>query len=279
MLLFGGNVLIRIRTSKREPFARHPDDNPQGFDPHHWKMVKPFFRFLFHRYWRVTCLGIENIPTQGPALLVSNHSGTLPYDAAMIKLAIEEQHPAGRTVRFLAEDFIFRLPFFGTEVARIGGLRANPDNAKKLIQCGELVLVFPEGIKGIGKRFRERYRLKRFGRGGFVRLAMENNCPLIPVAVLGAEEIHPILMRLTWPARSLGLPYLPITPTFPLLGPLGLIPLPSKWTIAFGAPMFFNKASKESVRDPLTLGDHSESVRLTIQKMIDELRAGRDSVF
>jgi 1-acyl-sn-glycerol-3-phosphate acyltransferase len=222
---------------------------------------------------------LENIPDQGRVLLVANHSGTLPYDGAMLKMAVEQKHPAKRSVRFLVEDFVFHFPFLGTIMNRIGGVRANPDNAQRLLEQEQLVAVFPEGIKGIGKLFRDRYKLQRFGRGGFIKLALRTNTPILPVAVVGAEEIHPLLARVAWLAKPLGVPYIPVTPTFPFLGPLGAVPLPSRWFIEVGKPIDLEGAKAQEAEDPLKVTRLSERVREEIQQMINNLLEVRQHPF
>ncbi len=258
----------------------HSDEvGPFGFDPVFWNTVRPFFQFLFEKYWRIELSGVEHIPENGRALLVANHSGSLPWDGIMLRLAIENASPAARPVRFLVEDFVFHFPFLGPFVNRVGGVRACQDNATRLLMTEHLVGVFPEGVKGIGKLYRHRYQLQRFGRGGFVKLALRTGSPIVPVAVVGAEEIHPMLAKLGWLAKSLGLPYVPVTPTFPWLGPLGLLPLPSKWMIRFGEPILFPPVSPEEAEAPMRVMDKVELVRGTIQQMIDELLAERKHPF
>ena len=258
----------------------HSDDvGPFGFDPRFWESVKPFFQFLYDKYWRIELSGIENIPKAGRALVVANHSGSLPWDGIMLRLAIDNASEQVRPVRFLVEDFVFHFPFLGPFVNRVGGVRACQDNATRLLVSDHLVGVFPEGVKGIGKLYRDRYKLQRFGRGGFVRLALRTGSPIVPVAVVGAEEIHPMLNRLTWLARSLGLPYVPITPTFPWLGPLGLLPLPSKWLIRFGEPIQFDPVDPDEEDAQLRIMDKVELVRGTIQQMVDDLVAERKHPF
>ena len=223
--------------------------------------------------------GIENVSHQGRTLLVANHSGVLPYDASMIKIAIYNEHPSRREVRFLVDDFVFHFPFLGTFMNRIGGVRACPENAERLLGQEELVSVFPEGIKGISKPFKERYQLQRFGRGGVIRLALKTKSPIIPVAVVGAEEIHPLIYKSSVLARPLGLPFIPFTPTFPALGPLGAIPLPTKWTIVFGKPIPFDQYSHEDEHDGILINRETERLREVIQTMVfDELKE-RKSVF
>jgi 1-acyl-sn-glycerol-3-phosphate acyltransferase len=250
-----------------------------GRDPMYAARVEPLLDFLFRRYFRAEIEGLDNIPHVGRALIVSNHSGTVPYDGAMIMYAVRRDHPARREVRPLVEDFVFHFPYLGTFINRIGGVRACQENAERLLRQDQLVAVFPEGIKGIGKLFRERYRLQRFGRGGFIKLALRTDSPIIPAAVVGAEEIHPMLTRVTWLAKSVGIPYLPVTPTFPWLGPLGLVPLPTKWYLSFGAPFYFNtEYGAAGADDRILVNRLSEQVRSRIQEMVDERLAHRRSV-
>ncbi len=251
-----------------------------GMDPAFARRVKPLFDFLFYNYWRVTVKGVENIPSKERGLIVPNHSGTLPYDGAMIRVAVENEHPSRRDVRFLVEDFVYHFPFLGNFMYRIGGVRACPENADRLLSKGHLVTVFPEGVKGIGKHYKNRYRLQRFGRGGFIKLALKTGSPVIPTAVIGAEEIHPLIYKSTVLARPLGIPYIPITPTLPWLGLLGLIPLPSKWTIIFGEPIRFSpKYGPKDAEDQLLVNRLSEMVRGRIQEMIVEAMKHRRSVW
>lgn len=251
-----------------------------GMDAAFARKVKPIFDFLYYDYWRVKIQGIKNIPSEGRGLIVANHSGTLPYDGAMIRLAIENDHPSRRDTRFLVEDFVYHFPFLGTFMYRIGGVRACPENAERLLNGNHLVTVFPEGVKGIGKNFKNRYQLQRFGRGGFIKLALQTASPIIPTAVIGAEEIHPLLYKSTVLAKPLGIPYIPITPTLPLLGPLGLIPLPSKWTIVFGRPLEFHHTyGPEAAEDQLLVNRLSEQVRVKVQEMVVEVLKSRRSVW
>jgi 1-acyl-sn-glycerol-3-phosphate acyltransferase len=177
------------------------------------------------------------------------------------------------------EDFVYYLPFLGTAMYRLGGVRASRDNAELLLNMNHLVAVFPEGVKGIGKRYSKRYHLQRFGRGGFIKLAIRTGSPIIPVAVIGAEEIHPILYKSSLLAKPLGIPYVPITPTLPWLGPLGLIPLPSKWSIYFGKPIDLKHYGKKALEDELQIHKLSEMVRQKIQEMITDALKKRRSVW
>jgi 1-acyl-sn-glycerol-3-phosphate acyltransferase len=250
-----------------------------GKDPVYEERVMPLFNFLYDEYFRVDCEGASNIPDEGRCLLVSNHSGTIPWDGVMLKVAVKKEHRKHRDVRWLAEDFIFHFPFLGSFTNRVGAVRACQENAERLLRQEALVAVFPEGIKGIGKLFKERYRLQRFGRGGFIKLCLRTGAPVVPVAVVGAEETHPMLVRLQTLSRTLGLPYIPVTPTFPLLGPLGLIPAPTKWKIIIGRPITFDGFGPEAEGDEILVGRLAEEVRGTIQEMLDRAVRARQSVW
>ncbi|MBW2445707.1 MAG: acyltransferase family protein [Deltaproteobacteria bacterium] len=241
--------------------------------------AQPVFDFLQDRYWRVDVDGIENLPDEGPCVLVANRSGLLPYDGIMISHAIHRAHPAHPLPRFLVADWLITLPFMQPYLARIGGVRASRDNAERLLSRGHFVVAFPEGMKGAAKLFRDRYRLQRFGRGGVIRLARDTGAPLVPVAVVGAEEVHPVLFKAETMARSFGLPFVPVTPTFPLLGPAGLLPLPSKWTIRIGKPLALDGLGGDAVEDELLISRLTEELRREIQTMVDDGVKTRPSVW
>jgi 1-acyl-sn-glycerol-3-phosphate acyltransferase len=251
-----------------------------GFDEDFTKNAYlPLLRPLYKSWFRVEVRGIENIPSVGGALIVANHSGTVPLDSLMTQVAVHDEHPAHRHLRMLGADLVFRTPIIG-EVARKSGctLAANSD-AERLLASGELAGVWPEGFKGVGKPFSERYKLQRFGRGGFVAAALRTAVPIVPCSIVGAEEIYPILGNLKTIARLVGAPYVPVTPTFPLLGPLGLIPLPSKWIIEFGAPVDTAVLGSQAADDPMVVFDLTDRVRETIQQTLYSLLLQRRSVF
>ena len=251
-----------------------------GFDAELTENVlMALLRPLYRRWFRVEVRGVENIPSSGGALLVSNHSGAIALDSVMTMVAVHDEHPEHRNLRPLGADLLFQTPFLG-EVARRSGatLAANPD-AERLLARGELVGVWPEGFKGVGKPFSERYKLQRFGRGGFVSAALRTGTPIVPCAVVGAEETYPIIGNLATLARVLGLPYLPVTPTFPLLGPLGLIPLPTKWLIEFSPPLPTAGYGGSGADDPMVVFDLTDQVRQTIQQSLYSLLVHRRSVF
>lgn len=275
--LTGTDYRARLRSLRMRFRAIEVDD--YGFDPVFAERFKPIFDFLFYKYFRVSVEGIRNVPREGRALLVANHSGTVPYDGLMLQTAMSNEHPQRRVVRALAEDFVFHFPYLGVFVNRLGHVRACQENAERMLSEDRLVAVFPEGIKGIGKLYKKRYQLQRFGRGGFIRLALRTGAPIIPVAIVGAEEIHPMLAKLTWLVKDMGIPYLPITPTFPWLGALGAIPLPAKWKMIFGEPIDLSKYGPEAVNDRLLINRLSEQVRQTIQEMVKGALKERRSVW
>lgn len=242
-------------------------------------LLVPAMRPLYEKWFRVEVHGIENVPSEGGALIVANHSGTIALDSLMTQVALADHHPANRELRMLGADLIFALPFVGTIARRAGHtLACNPD-AERLLASGELVGVWPEGFKGVGKPYSERYRLQRFGRGGFVSAALRTGVPIIPTSIVGAEEIYPILADAKLLARLLGVPYFPLTPTFPWLGPLGMIPLPSKWHIEFGEPIATDVFTEGAADDPMLMFNLTDQVRETIQHTLYKLLMQRRSVF
>lgn len=251
-----------------------------GFDPDLTDTVLiPALRPLYRNWFRVETIGMQNVPDTGGALIVANHSGTLPIDSLMTGVALFDDHPAHRHLRLLAADLMFRLPGFGT-LARKGGatLACNPD-AERLMSRGELVGVWPEGFKGIGKPFHDRYKLQRFGRGGFVSAALRTRVPIIPCSIVGAEEIYPKIGDIKPLARLFGAPYFPVTPLFPWFGPLGMVPLPSKWYIEFGTPIRTDTIAAADVDDPMTVFNLTDQVRETIQHTLYRLLSQRRNPF
>jgi 1-acyl-sn-glycerol-3-phosphate acyltransferase len=236
-------------------------------------------RPLYDKYFRVETVGIDNVPAVGGALIVANHSGTIALDALMTAVALRDHHPARRHLRMLGADLLFRLPVVAPLARKSGSTLACTADTERLLDTGNLVGVFPEGFKGVGKPFADRYKLQRFGRGGFVSAALRAGVPIIPVSIVGAEEIYPILGNMKSLARLLGLPYLPITPTFPLLGPLGLVPLPSKWFIEFGTPIDTTQYGAAAADDPMIVFELTDQVRETIQHTLYALLARRSTIF
>lgn len=251
-----------------------------GFDREFTEQVwLPLLRPLYQRWFRVEVRGIENIPADGPALVVSNHSGTLPIDGLMTQVAIHDEHPQHRHVRMLGADLVFESPLVGEFSRKAGTTLASQPDIERLFAAGELVAVFPEGFKGVGKPFAERYRLQRFGRGGFVSAALRAEVPIIPCSIVGAEEIFPMIGNVKGLARLLGFPYFPVTPFFPLFGLAGLIPLPSKWIIEFGDPVDTQSYGAAAADDPMLVFDLTDQIRETIQQSLYSLLLQRRSVF
>jgi 1-acyl-sn-glycerol-3-phosphate acyltransferase len=242
---------------------------------------QPVLERVVQNYFRAEVTGLEKLPRDGPAMLVSNHSGILPYDEILLSVAVRSgtrrTGAPGLDVRALSEDFAINAPFAGSWLNRFGLVRASQDNAERLLQSGAIVAVFPEGAQGIGKLYRNRYRLQRFGRGGFIRLALRTQVPIFPVALIGGEEAQPVVARVRLP-RPLKPPHLPLTPTFPWLGPLGLLPLPTHWRIQVGDPIVLAH-SREDANNRALVASLSEDVRQKLQEMIDSLLRARKTVF
>lgn len=251
-----------------------------GYDPDFYEhVVLPPLRMLYEKWFRVETLSIENLPPQGGALLVANHSGTIAVDALMAAVAVHDHHPAHRPLRLLGADLVFDTPILGPLARRAGSTLACTADAEGLLAAGEAVAVFPEGFKGVGKPFSQRYKLQRFGRGGFVSAAIRTGVPIVPCSIVGAEEIYPMIGNIKPLARALGLPYFPVTPTFPLLGPLGAIPLPSKWLIEFGEPISTDQLPQGAGDDPMVVVNLADRVRETIQQTLYRLLLRRGSTF
>ncbi len=255
--------------------------DPYGMDVEMIEVVRPFLAFMYRTWWRVESHGLEHVPAEGRALLVSNHSGVLPWDGAMIATAVSADHPVrpDRIVRSLHLHWFSTLPFVAPALAATGQVPGLPENAVRLLENDELVCVFPEGLKGVGKLYKDRYKLARFGRGGFVQAALRARAPIVPVAVVGAEEIYPMFYNAESFAKLLGFPYFPLTPFFPWLGMLGTIPLPTRWSITFCPPISTEEYGPRAADDPLTVLALAERVRDTIQETIDLRLAERTSLF
>ncbi len=249
-----------------------------GFDREWTEALLPLFTLIYRKYWRVDTTGVEHVPRRGAALLVSNHAGVLPYDGAMIKVALFEEG-VDRHARALIADWFFTLPLLSWFLRRSGQTLGNPRDTHRLLTSGELVLVFPEGVKGTGKLWNERYRLRRFGRGGFVESAIRAQAPIIPISVVGSEELYPMLADIRPLAQLTGFPYFPITPTWPWLGPLGLVPLPSKWRIQFHPPVRTDELPPEAADDPSIVMQVADQVRDTIQQGLVANLMQRRNVF
>lgn len=251
-----------------------------GFDPELTETIlAPIARVLHEKWFRIDWVGLENVPSDGAAMLVSNHAGTIPMDAVMLKFGLLDVHPAHRHVRLLAADLAFRLPFFGPLARKSGNTLACEEDTLRLLQSGELLGVFPEGFKGVGKHFRDRYKLQRFGRGGFMEVGLRARVPMIPVSIVGSEEIYPKIGDIKPLARLMGAPYFPVTPFFPWLGLLGAIPIPSKWVIEFGEPISTDQYPEDAWQDALFVFELTDRVRDVIQQTLYRNVMARRSVF
>jgi 1-acyl-sn-glycerol-3-phosphate acyltransferase len=251
-----------------------------GFDPElNEELLLPILRPLYERWFRVEMSGLDNVPDKGPALVVGNHSGTLPIDGVMLQVGLHDDHPAHRNLRLLGADLVYQIPVLAHLARKSGHTLACQADAARLLAKEQLVGVFPEGFKGVGKPFSERYKLQRFGRGGFVATALRAQVPIIPCAIVGAEEIYPKIADLKPLARLLGFPYFPITPTWPLFGLLGLVPLPSKWMIAFGEPIRTDEYDPAQADDHMTVFNLTDQVRETIQNMLYDVLRRRGPAF
>src|SRR3954470_18397202 len=237
---------------------------------------------FFYNYWfRAEVEGIENVPASGGALLVSNHAGALPPDAAMISKAIREEHAHPRPVNITIEHFFKGYPGFSALLPKIGCVPAHPANVHRLLYDEEqLVLVFPEGRKGTEKLVKDRYRVQRFGRGGFVEAAMRGRAKLVPVCVVGAEEAAPVFARSRLLQKATGLLYFPITPTFPWLGPLGMLGyLPAKFKIRFLEPIDTLELGADPDSDKALIQTVAQDIRARIQENLHDMLARRKSVW
>ena len=249
-----------------------------GFDPEFTtKIYLPVLRRLADSWFRVEVRGAENLPADGSALLVSNHAGTLPLDGMILHTVVYDE--IGRHVRMLGADLIFKTPYSHDLARKTGTTLACQEDAERLLASNQLVAVFPEGFKGLGKPYADRYKLQRFGRGGFVAAAIRAQVPIIPTAIVGSEEIYPLISRAPAVARALGVPYFPITPLFPWFGVLGMIPLPSKWIIQFGEAITTDELGPGAADDPMIVFNITDQVRETIQQTLYRLLMQRRSAF
>jgi 1-acyl-sn-glycerol-3-phosphate acyltransferase len=260
-------------------FSGEYDTDEWGLDWELLDAMRPFLSFLYKVYWRVETTGIENIPNEGRALLVANHSGQLPWDGLMISTSILSEQPAQRLVRTLYDSFTPRVPFASAWLARLGQALATVENGTRMLTQEELVAVFPEGTQGMGKPFKERYKLARFDQVDFVKMALNTRAPIIPVSVVGAEETNISLVKLSTRSGPAALPYFPISMTFPWLGLLGFAPLPTKWYIDFGEPMAVDGYGPQAGDNLVLVSQLTDQVRHAVQDMLQDRLAQRRSAF
>jgi 1-acyl-sn-glycerol-3-phosphate acyltransferase len=275
----GAELDLRDHLPGLEPERRVDDwgrsERVEGF------MDRTLLEFFYRLWFRCEIEGIEHVPAQGGALLVSNHSGALPPDASMIAKAVKEEHPRPRPVSITIEHFFRGYPGFAMLLPKVGAVPAHPANVHRLLfDEGKLVLVFPEGRKGTEKLYRDRYRLRRFGRGGFVEAAMRARAPIVPIAVVGAEEAAPIFAHVGALQKLTGLLYFPITPTFPAFGLAGMLGfLPAKFRIRFLPPIPTDDLGEEPWQDKALVQTMAEDIRALIQDALYDLLADRRSVW
>jgi 1-acyl-sn-glycerol-3-phosphate acyltransferase len=268
----------------RIPTDASPSDHPPVSDVDEWgrserfrSLARTLYEPIYSKWLRVEWEGLEKIPAHGGALLVGNHAGAIPSDAPVIMHGIEKE--LGRPVYGLADHFFRTVPVIGTLWARGGGVSARPANAYRLLkEQGQLVLDFPEGTKGPSKSFTDRYQLRRFGRGGFVEIAMRAGVPVVPIAVIGSEEAMPVLFRVPAVAKALGLPYFPVTPNMVLMGPLGLVvPFPAKFRLRVLDPIHFDVPADLERYSKSRVMDESERIRTLIQESVYDMLRHRHS--
>jgi 1-acyl-sn-glycerol-3-phosphate acyltransferase len=270
-LQYNAGLVRRRLTGEYEP-------DPWGLDWEFLDLARPFLTFLYKAYWRVETTGLDHVPVEGPALLAANHSGQLPWDATMLATAVLTEHPAQRLARVLYPAWVPDLPFLSVWLARMGQALATVENGSLLLGRGELVATFPEGDDGLGKTFRNRYRLARFDPE-FVQMALSQEAPIVPVTIVGAEETYVTLGHAPLLSRITPLPNVPITLTFPWLGVLGLVPLPSKWFIDFGEPIPTAGFGPDGQTNLVLVAQLADRVRNTIQALLDDRLVRRRSVF
>jgi len=249
-----------------------------GMDPRLVERATPIVEALYATWWRVEARGLEAVPEAGPAVVVANHAGLLPWDALVLRHALRRDHPARRELRPLLDDAACDRPGAGALAVRLGAVRASPEAAARLLGAGDLVGVFPEGSLAEARPWRERYRLGHFGRGGFVKVALRAGAPVVPCAIVGSEEAAPPIARTGWLADLLRLPLLATAPGFRLPS-AGLVPLPSRWSLRFGPPIDLGGAGPAAAEDAGLVAEAVERTRAAIQAMLDEDVAARRSVF
>lgn len=248
--------------------------DPFGFDPQYVKKISGFAAWVYHNYFRVETKGVQNIP-DGKCLVIGNHSGQLPFDAAMITAAAFLEREPPRFLRSMIERFVPATPFVSSFMARCGHVLGTPENCRRLLDASEAILAFPEGVRGLNKTYKHRYKLQRFGQG-FMRLALEANAPIVPTVVVGAEEQSPSFYDAKLLGKIFGLPAFPITPTHPLVPVVGMLPYPTKYYIYFGEPMQFSGDAND---EDAAIQKKVEEVRTRMQEMLDEGLKNREHVF
>ncbi len=249
-----------------------------GMDARFAGRLEPLVEFLYSTWWRVRLRGIATVPSSGPAVVVANHAGLVPWDAFVLRHALLRDHPAHRSLRPLLDDRECELPLLGPTAIRAGAVRATPEAAGRVLAAGDVLGVFPEGSAGARKAWRDRYTLVHFGRGGFVKVALRAGAAIVPCAIVGSEEAAAGISRTGWLAERIGVPLLAANSAL-RLAPAALVPLPSRWTLRFGDAIETTALGREAAEDPAVVNRLAEQVRAAIQAMLDEDVASRTSVF
>jgi 1-acyl-sn-glycerol-3-phosphate acyltransferase len=242
-----------------------------------FERAMPVLEFLYSSWWRVELRQMDNVPARGPVMLVANHGSALAWDALVLRLALLRDHPAHRELRPLLDEYALKLPLAGVGALRLGAVPATPENALLLLREGCALAIFPEGSHNARRPWTQRYRVERFGRGGFAKLALRTGAPIVPCAIVGSEETSAPFARSGWLADTLGMPFLASAP--PLPGLLGVIPLPSRWSVRFGEPIDTQAAGPGAAGDSARVLELTERARASLQQMLDEDVAARRSVY
>jgi 1-acyl-sn-glycerol-3-phosphate acyltransferase len=249
-----------------------------GMDRELAARAAPALDFLYASWWRVEVRDVERVPSEGPVIVVANHGGALAWDALVLRLALAREHPARRDLRPLLDDHAMKAPIFGSAAARLGAVPATPENALRLLGAGTAVAVFPEGSRSAGRPWSQRYRVERFGRGGFARIALRTGAAVVPCAIVGSEETSAPFARPGWLAERLGIPFLGSSTALPL-APLAILPLPSRWSLRFGDPIPLGPRDPSAADDQARVLTVTERTRASLQQLLDEDVAARRSVY
>ncbi len=281
-------VMVRLAPALRERlssllslgqlFARSNSADAHGQDPELAERLRPLLDFLYETFWRVEVRGIENVPDDGPVLVIANHGGVGPWDALLLAQALARAHPRRRVLRPLLDEKALAMPIVGALASRLGAVASTPTHALELLGAGVALGIFPEGSQATTKAWTDRYRILQFGRGGFAKIALRAGAPIVPCAIVGSEEAAAPPSRPGWLSAQLGVPLPAAAPSLPL-GGLGLVPLPSRWSLRFGPPIDLGSEQPGTVDDPARALAITETTRATLQRMLDEDVAARRSVY
>jgi 1-acyl-sn-glycerol-3-phosphate acyltransferase len=280
LLPLARGALGNLATALRSLFAGAAPGalDAYGMDRELLARAAPVLDFLYSSWWRVEARQLENVPSAGPVVVVANHGGALFWDALVLRLALLREHPARRDLRPLLDDRALGTPIFGRASARLGAVAATPEHALELLGGGTAIAVFPEGSRNAGRPWAERYQVDRFGRGGFARIALRTGAAIVPCAIVGSEETSAPFARPGWLAERIGIPFLTTAPSLPL-APLGIVPLPSRWSLRFGPPIDAAALGRAAAEDAAQVLALTERTRSALQQMLDEDVAARRSVY